>query len=197
MKKVLPFALVLVLLFFMCIFVFASEAPAGEDTVYYGKSEIFELNQIPCATAENPDKNIAMEEDEDTVYYGINELNPEDFIYIAPATVQRARASYTRLEFPGAVYNSVYSDFVENVITAGASATLDVNTCVWAPESNDLEIGIYNWTTAENWYVVRSGGQVYNYFINFTNLTAGSYSVYIRNRGTSSLTTGYLLYNLR
>lgn len=59
-----------------------------------------------------------------------------------------------------------------------------------------MEIGIYNWTTAENWYVVKSGGQAMNDFITFTNLTAGSYSVYIRNRGTSSLTTGYLLYHL-
>ena len=49
------------------IFAFASEAPDGEDTVYYGKSVNSDLNQIPCATAENPDKNIAMEEDEDTV----------------------------------------------------------------------------------------------------------------------------------
>lgn len=135
--------------------------------------------------------------DDNVVYYGINELNPDDFIYIAPATVQRARTSYIRFEFPGAVYNSVYSDFIENVITAGSSAILNVNTCVWAPESNNLEIGIYNWTTAENWYVVKSGGQVMNDFITFTNLTAGSYSVYIRNRGTSSLTTGYLLYHLR
>lgn len=135
--------------------------------------------------------------DENTVYYGINELKPEDFIRVAPATVEKARASYIRFEFPGAVSNGVYSDFVENVITAGSSATLTVDTCVWAPESNNLEIGIYNWTTAENWYVVRSGGKVSNYSKIFSGLTAGTYSVYVRNRGTTSLTTGYLLYNLR
>ena len=148
---------------------------------------------IPASAIEN----VEAVADDNVVHYGINELNPDDFIYIAPATVQRARTSYMRFECPGAVYNSVYSDFIENVITARASAILNVNTCVWAPESNNLEIGIYNWTTAENWYVVKSGGQVMNDFITFTNLTVGSYSVYIRNRGTSSLTTGYLLYHLR
>lgn len=135
--------------------------------------------------------------DENTVYYGIKELNPEDFIRVAPATVEKARASYTRFEFPGAVSDNVYSDFVEYVITAESSAALTVDTCVWAPESNNLEIGIYNWTTAENWYVVRSGGQVSDYSKTFSGLTAGTYCVYVRNCGTTSLTTGYLLYHLK
>ena len=75
---------------------------------------------IPASAIEN----VEAVADDNVVHYGINELNPDDFIYIAPATVQRARTSYMRFEFPGAVYNSVYSDFIENVITAGASAIL-------------------------------------------------------------------------
>ena len=197
MKKLFSFALALVLMLSMCIPAFAAEVSTDENTVHYGKSEISAVNQVPYAIVEIPDENTAVAADEDIVYYGINELNPEEFIRVDSATVEKARASYTRFEFPGAVSNSVYSDFVENVITAGSSATLTVNTCVWAPESNNLEIGIYNWTTGENWYVVRSGGQVSNYSRTFSSLTAGTYSVYVRNRGTSSLTTGYLLYNLR
>nr|CRY94508.1 hypothetical protein [uncultured prokaryote] len=196
MKKFFTFMLALVLMFSICVPVFAAEGAANNDTVYYGESEISAVNQVPYAIVEVPDEEVAIAAAEDIVYYGINELNPEDFVRVTPAEVQKARASYTRFEFPGAVANSVYSDFVENVITAGSSATLAVDTCVWAPESNNLEIGIYNWTTAENWYVIKTGGRVSNYSKTFSNLTAGTYSVYVRNRGTNALTTGYLLYNL-
>ena len=195
-KKLFAAALVIVLALSMCIFAFAAETPANEDTVYYAKSEISGMNRASSAIVDIPEDKIAVTGEEDTVYYGINELKPEDFIRVESAAVERARASYTRFEFPGAVSGSVYSDFNENVITAGATASLYVNTCVWSPESNDLEIGIYNWTTGENWYVVRAGGQVNNYRKIFYNLSAGTYSVYIRNRGTNALTTGYLLYNL-
>lgn len=197
MKKLFAVVLAFVLMCSMCLPVFAAETFTDENTVYYGKSEISTVNQVPYAIVEIPDENTPMAADEDIVYYGVNELNPEDFIRVDPATVEKARASYNRFEFPGAVSNSVYSDFVNNVITAGSSATLTVNICVWAPEYNNLEIGIYNWTTAENWCVVRSGGQVSNYSRTFSGLTAGTYSVYVRNLGTHSLTTGYILYNLR
>lgn len=196
MKKISVFVLTIVLVLSMCISASATVASSDEDAVYYGKAELSDVNQASYTVVEISDENTAMVADEDTVYYGINELNPEDFILVSPETMSNARASYIRLEFPNALSGSIYSDFIENIIKDGASATLKVDTCVWAPESYDLEIGIYNWSTAENWYVVKEGGKIIDYSKTFSNLTAGMYSVYVLNRGGSSLTTGYLLYNL-
>ena len=116
MKKLFAFALAFVMMFSMCIPALVAKASTDENTVYYGKSEISAVNQVPYAIVEIPDENTVMAADEDIVYYGINELNPEDFIRVDPVTVAKARASYTRFEFPGALSNSIYSDFVENVI---------------------------------------------------------------------------------
>lgn len=196
MKKLLTFSLVLVLMLSICVPAFASEVSANEDTVHYGQSEISTVTKVPYNIIEVPDDDDVVTADEDIIYYGINELNPEDFVRVTPNTVDMARASYLSYDFAGAVSGSVYSDFIEHVITAGSSATLTVDVCVWAPESNNLEIGIYNWTTGENWYVVRTGGQVVDYSKTFSNLTAGRYSVYVRNKGTTALTTGYILYDL-
>ena len=185
----------------------ASAVSNTEETVSYenGAIRIDDINALPYTVVDVPDQSVATASDiEDTVHYGINQLNPDDFLPLTPTpvnvasdeTARNTRASYVRLEFPGAVAGSVYSDFVEHVISGGSSATLNVNICVWAPESNTLEIGIYNWTTAENWYVLKTGGSLSNYAHTFRNLTAGTYSVYIRNHGPNSLTTGYLLYIL-
>ncbi len=194
MKKLHSLTLSFILIFSMCIPAFA------EDAVYHESPRATEGWPIFDSYVDVPavQSDAAEESSEDVVYYGINQINPEDILRLTPTTVRSAegtRASYVRLEFPGALAGSVYSDFIEHVITAGSSANLSISVCVWSPEYYDLEIGIYNWTTAQNWYVVRSGGSVYNYSHLFTNLPAGEYSVYIRNRGMSSLTTGYLLYS--
>ena len=196
LKKVLAFSLVLALILSVSIPVFATEISGNEDTVYYGESEISTLNQVPYNRVEIPDESIAITAEEDVVYYGINELNPEEFIRVTPNTVDVARASYLSYDFAGAVSNSVYSDFIEHTVAEGSSVTLTVDICVWEPISNDLEIGIYNWTTGENWRVIRSGGQVVDYAKTFTGLSAGKYSAYVRNLGSTTLTTGYILYDL-
>lgn len=137
-------------------------------------------------------------ETEYTVLHDVTEWNPEDLTRLTSTTVNEPSGIGTgiRLEFPSAKSSSVYSDSIENELTSGSSATLTINTCVWAPESNDLEIGIYNWTAGENWYVVASDGQVIDQTFTFTNLPAGSYSVYVRNCGNVELSTGYLLYSI-
>lgn len=176
---------------------FATSAYSNtEDPVHYSNGT------INTVVEDKPAQEVPSEED--TVYYGINQFKEEDFLPLTSAPLHNvngadgtaSRASYIRLEFPGALANNVYTDFVEYTIPAGSSATLDINIAIWAPESYDLEIGIYNWETDENWYAVKFGGSISNYTKKFTNLTAGNYSVYIRNLGASSLTTGYMQYNL-
>lgn len=130
---------------------------------------------------------------DDTVHYGINQLNPDDFI---PFTVNSTERAVLPYDFSGALSGSVYSDFVSHTINAGASALLYVETCTWSPERFNLEVGIYNWSTAENWYVTRSNGQITNQNIRFRNLTAGNYSMYIRNLGSGTISVGYIRYTL-
>lgn len=203
MKKTICMALAFILV--LAISMSVSALSNTKDTVHYAKDAIDAGDVHVLSSTVVDDRDIAAAADEEyTVYYGINQFSPEDIPPLTPVPVNNlcsedgtvSRASYIRLEFPGALAGSIYSDFNENVVGAGDSATLDVQTCVWAPESNTLEIGIYNWTTAENWYVLRSGGSINNKLFTFTNLSAGPCSVYIRNHGPNALTTGYLLYNL-
>lgn len=197
MKKILSLLLVTAALFSIFIPAYATIANE-EDVPQYSNG--LSTSVICTESAYDPYNDASMVIDgEDVVYYGKNEIRPEDIIYARPVTVYSANAtgrSSTRFEFDGTQQNSIASDFVENIIRSGESANLKVNTCVWAPESNSLEIGIYNWTTAENWYVIQSGGSVINRSFTFSRLTAGTYSVYIRNLGAYTLTTGYIAYNL-
>lgn len=185
MKKLFPIAIVLAGILALCIPVVAASLPEGEDVVYYRKEGSSQVWQTTGEVVE------LSGETEETVQYGIDQLAPEDFLCLPTATVEKN----SRLEFSNALPGDPCSDFLKIEIKDG-EATLKIDTCVWAPETNDLEIGIYNWSTAENWYVLKSGGKVSNYSKNFVNLTAGTYSVYILNRGKNTLTTGYMLYTL-
>lgn len=197
MKKLLAFSLAVILTFSMFTPVFAMGISTDADTEYCGKLDVSGVTALPYTVVDISDLNTARARNaEDVEYFGVNELNPEEFIRLTPTMVETGRRSGIRLEFPGALPNSVYSDFIENVMTEGSSATLAIDTCVWAPEYYQLEVGIYNWTDATNRYVLLYGGHESGYRHVFSGLSEGSYSVYIRNRGASSLTTGYLLYNL-
>lgn len=197
MKKILSLLFVIVALF--SVFIPAYAAVSNEENVpQYSNGLSTSVMCTESAPALHNDASIAID-GEDVVYYGKNEIQPEDIIYAKPVTVYSANATgriSTRFEFDGTRQNEIASDFVDNIIRSGESANLMVNTCVWAPESNSLEIGIYNWTTAENWYVIQSGGSVIDRSFTFSSLTAGTYSVYIRNLGAYTLTTGYIAYNL-
>lgn len=189
MKKLLSLTLSFILIISTCIPAFA------EDTAYHESPRAAGTISDSYVDVPAAQSDAAEESDEDVVYYGMNQINPEDFLRLTPATVNRVgEADSVRLEFSDALAGSVYSDFMEHAVSAGSSVDLSISVCVWSPEFYDLEIGIYNRTTGENWYVVKSGGSMMDFSQRFTDLSDGTYSVYLRNRGISSLTTGYLLY---
>ncbi len=189
MKKLLSLTLSFILIISTCIPAFA------EDTAYHESPRAAGTISDSYVDVPAAQSDAAEESDEDVVYYGMNQINPEDFLRLTPATVNRVgEADSVRLEFSDALAGSVYSDFMEHAVSAGSSVDLSISACVWSPEFYDLEIGIYNRTTGENWYVVKSGGSMMDFSQRFTDLSDGTYSVYLRNRGMSSLTTGYLLY---
>lgn len=148
-------------------------------------SVIISLMSVPVYAAET-----------NAVEYDINEIKPEDIVRVGTGAVPQNRNGGIPFDFAGAIPNSVYSNFVEVYYSAGSTAALEINVCTWSPGYNNLEVGIYNWTTAENWYTTWPDGKFVDEWIYFYDLSAGRYSVYIRNVGSSSLQTGYLLYNL-
>lgn len=189
MKKLLSLTLSFILIISTCIPAFA------EDTAYHESPRAAGTISDSYVDVPAAQSDAAEESDEDVVYYGMNQIKPEDFLRLTPATVSKVgEADSVRLEFSDALAGSVYSDFMEHAVSAGSSVNLSISACVWSPEFYDLEIGIYNQTTGENWYVVKSGGSMMDFSQCFTDLSDGTYSVYLRNRGMSSLTTGYLLY---
>lgn len=188
MKKLLSALLVLTLLFSTLIPTIASAKCEEYITARNDLSD--EL------TTNNPDDFEIIETEDGTVIHH-GKISPEDIVRITSTALYDARGrSSIRFEFPGLETNAIASDFADNVINEGESATLSVNTCVWAPEYNDLDIGIYNWTTAYYWSVTHTGGEALNCSHTFSNLTAGTYSVFVRNLGQHTLTTGYITYNL-
>ncbi len=197
MKKLLAFSLAVILTFSMFTPVFATGISTDADAEYCGQLDISGVTALPYTIVDLQALRAEREKNADAVVYcGVNELNPEEFIRLTPTMVDTGRSSGTRLEFPGALPNSVYSDFHEKVMTQGSSATLSIEACTWAPEYYQLEIGIYNWEDGTNRYVLLYGGLVSGTSYLFTELSAGRYSVYIRNRGAGPLSSGYLLYNL-
>lgn len=132
---------------------------------------------------------------DDVLHYGINELNPEDFIAAPPIVTSHAQSGYISFLFDGCRQEEVYSDFVEFYFSAGSSATLDVNVCTWKPEGNPIEIGVYNWSTGQNWYYIKRDGKFSGYLF-FNNLPSGRYSAYVRNKGSNTLQSGYISYSL-
>lgn len=95
----------------------------ANDTTHYESPQAKDGGIIPNSFADIPaaQSDAAEESDEDVVYYGMNQIKPEDFYRLTPATVKspgKAGTDYARLEFPDAPAGSVYSDFIEQVITA-------------------------------------------------------------------------------
>lgn len=133
--------------------------------------------------------------DGEVMHYGIHQINPEDFIEASPIATVSARSGTLSFSFAGANKDEVYTDFVEFYFSSGSTATLHVTACTWMPENYPLEIGIYNWSTAENWYYTKYNGN-YNGYLFFSGLTSGQYSVYVRNKGTSTIQSGYISYSL-
>lgn len=183
MKQLVAFVLAFLLMFTMCVPSFAAE--------YEVRTSNLSINAdgLKATSGGGPDTLLDTAE----IHYGINELDPTSFVRVESNEVKTGRSADLSFDFAGCSPNAIYSDMVEYIIADNSSATLQVKSCIWAPEYFKIEIGIYNWTTAENRYVECTGGSV-NGNITFNNLTAGNYSVYIRNCGTYTLTSGYIRY---
>ena len=130
---------------------------------------------------------------------------PEDFTFICdvaelPTTYARSSNdsmpyAALRIEFAGATYNELILTNQDIVVGTNDTATLTIERCVWAPESNDLYVGFWNAQTNVAYFRTLTDGDFSGTFT-FTTLPAGIYRVYIRNKGASTLTTGYMRYTV-
>ena len=115
----------------------------------------------------------------------------------SPASIGNSVTPYafTRMEFAN-VNPSVYVISSDNyVVKVGYTTSLSINTCVWAPEHYEIEIGFWNIDTGTT-YTQRFTGGSLSKTLFFSNMPAGTYRLFVVNNGATKLTTGYMLYNV-
>jgi len=100
-----------------------------------------------------------------------------------------------RLEFSDAPYGITYIGNEDVVVGANETTVLDVDTLVWAPEHYTLRVGFWNISTGVGYYHSLTGVD-YEGTLYYSGLEAGTYRVYVKNMGSSSLTTGIMRYNI-
>lgn len=125
------------------------------------------------------------------------EISIEDItvVPIAKVSVGRSVNAYNRLEFAGCEENGVWTNMESYVLADGENPILDVNICVWAPETNNIHIGFYNPYEGKGYFKVKSGGKISGKNT-YHNLPAGEYWVYIRNISKPTISSGYMLYDV-
>lgn len=119
-------------------------------------------------------------------------IAPENVAVYSPDIVPYG---FGRLEFAGFNREVVVIADQDVIVTSSYPyATLDIISCVWAPEYYDVDVGFYCMDTGEFRHTtVPNDAQDYAP-ITF-NLQPGTYRVAARNMGSSRLTTGYMSYN--
>lgn len=98
-------------------------------------------------------------------------------------------------DFSGCKYGEYWTDESVFYIEDGDSAQLYIDVCTWMPEINDIEIGIYNYTSLTSYTRRYSNGKVSGTTVNFSNLDRGDYMVIIRNASSPTIVNGYMRYS--
>lgn len=133
----------------------------------------------------------ATEQDNSYSFY-TETIAPENIAVYSPDMVPYG---FKRLEF--ADFNRevvVIADQDVIVTSSYPYATLDIISCVWAPEYYEVHIGFYCMDTGKFRYTTVTNDATDYPPISFS-LEPGTYRVAARNMGSSRLTTGYMSYN--
>lgn len=202
MKKILGFSIVLVLILSLCGYAYASEITSNFDddsTVLTEKISIDEITVVPltevsAGKSADAEKNSNFDDDSMILTEEIS-IDEITIVPITEVSVGRSANAYRRLEFAGCTQNGVWTNMETYFIADGENAVLDVDVCVWVPETNNIHIGFYNPEEGIGYFKEKSGGNISGKNT-FHSLPGGDYWVYIRNVGKPTLSTGYMLYNV-
>ena len=102
----------------------------------------------------------------------------------------------TRLEFAGVNPDVAVIGSDNIVISSGETSYINITTCDWSPEHYIIHVGFWNINTNYTQFYELTGGWVTDEELEFSNMPAGTYRVYVENTGSSVLTTGIMRYTV-
>ncbi len=171
-----------------------TDSPADSETPSHGTIDPSEIIRVPIVEIPEP------QPEEYIIHYGKDQFRMDE---VTPLTPRKLSDSPGLEDSEDYVIESndcesgiICSDLVEYEISDGGSATLYISGSVWIPELSKAEVGIVNHETSETWYMIRSVGVFNDCTCTFTELTAGTYSVYFRNLEGKAPSQLYIRYHL-
>ncbi len=199
MKKVLGIilALICVLSFSVCAFACSVETVKEDETqVVSGEFSVEDVTKAPVS-GELPEKKSEKTLVTNEILVVSGEFAIEDVVKAPYFGDMVAPKSGSYFSFAGCTKNEIYSDMADRYYSDGDTVVLTINQCSWIPQSNDLEIGLFNTTYAITYKPDQpfSDGELNGVSVTFSNLKAGNYWVYVRNLGSPTITSGYLSYS--
>lgn len=168
---------------------FSEESPPSTEFISAGEC-------TPLASTEINEMRIAVTSDSlpQTEY-----ISEEDVVCLSETVVisESFSTPYAslRLEFAGARYGITNIGDEDVVVGENEGATLNIQTLVWAPENYTIRVGFWNISTGVGYYHALTGGDI-SQTLYYPNLEAGTYRVYVKNMGSTALTTGYMRYTI-
>lgn len=131
----------------------------------------------------------------------IHSVDPENVVFSStqrePINLDSSvhpRGNYSPLEFAG--FNADVVILADQPFTRTSSGLicLEINTCSWAPSTNDVEIGFYRVEDGTCYGKTFSGGTKTGPY--YRSLPTGTYYVYAMNMGPGRLTSGIMYYDV-
>lgn len=174
----------------------SAQADSSTDSELPSHGTIDPSEIIKARSSELPEP----QPEENTIHYSKDQFRMDEVTPLTPRKLSDSPGLEDSNDYVIEFYDNnggtICSDLVEYDIPNGGSATLYISGSVWIPELSKAEVGIVNQATNETWYMVRSVGVFNDCTCTFTELTAGTYSVYFRNLEGEVPSQLYIRYNL-
>lgn len=209
MRKVLCVTLVIALILSFAILAHA-ESNSEADKIAQDTEEMV-IHEIPIdqivfvsgveISPEDTSKTISDEMiihkiSDDQIASSANAVPPTNTVSTDSSGTTVSPYASVEFDFSGFYQYVVVLDSANYVITEGSFSTLKIETCVWSPIGNDVEIGFYNLDTGTCYGHQYSNGSISNKTRYFYDLPTGTYRVYAANLGSDPLTTGLIRYSV-
>ena len=152
---------------------------------------VLSLPIVACAKSYTEIDDAAHEEQEMIVHQV-----PEDDVHFAD--------SESTFTLYGMTQSFIFDEAKKGILFAspntmdatGGTCTLTIETCMWSPVGNPLEIGFFSLDTGTAYgYYFPAGGTITNE-TRYFDIPAGTYWLYVIDLGTTDITRGELRYSI-
>lgn len=167
------------------------EAEKTELEIITESFPLEEVVQAPASTYEG--ENVPFNNDEMI----IENFYAEEITYVTYTTEPASDSAdaFDQIQFDGYGSNSVLSDGQKYTVSAETMLTLDIVKCIWTPEETMIHFGFYNPETNTGYAYAQVGGNVSGE-LEFSELPAGEYIVYVKIEGNETISDGTMRYNV-